>query len=354
MASQVASDDAGLFIKVRPKEQAYDQYATVKTEETPSDAFDRLKKEAKETCDKVAESLDSEDLKEKGKQIAERQNPPANWCPSKVSRAALAGGEQEQQQQAETEQELELMIETETQQQVEIQKELIIPMVQSGVAGHGNVHPLKVETIKGLENQKGTGGALRELAFSVPYFEGIFCSAVFERNLVTNKTSKVSPQCVFYSNRKPVKNVLILKNSAGMMGMVIPTIHEAHGACREYFQQAGDGVQAVEVAISSGEPIIVYKTGEDVSEALPFDKPTSRKTFFKFYIQAKLFNGEIDFHSKEEVDALKSWLKQKGNEGFQDYFEQNILAAKPKRMIDAYPNSSLFKIFQELAQPASV
>ncbi len=354
MASQVASDDAGLFIKVRPKEQAYDQYATVKTEETPSDAFDRLKKEAKETCDKVAESLDSEDLKEKGKQIAQRHNPPANWCPSKVSRAALAGGEQEQQQQTETAQELELMIQTETQQQVEIQKESIIPMVQSGVAGHGDVHPLKVETIKGLENQKISAGPLRTLAFSVPYFEEIFCSPVFERNLVTNKTSKVSPQCVFYSNRKPVKNVLILKNSAEEMGMIIPTIHEAHGACREYIQQAGDGVQAVEVAISSGEPIIVYKTGEDGSDALPFDKPTDRKTFFKFYIQAKLFNGEIDFHSKEEVKALKSWLKQKGNEGFQDYFEQNIIAAKPKRMIDEYPNSSLFKIFQELAQPASV
>ena len=132
--------------------------------------------------------------------------------------------------------------------------------------------------------------------------------------------------------------------------MVIPTVHEGHAVCRQFVKEVNDDIHAVEVALSPTKPLILYKTGEDRSENLPFMNKADQDQFYRLYIQAKLFNGEIEFTSKEEIEALKVWLIEKGPEEFKGYFEKNILAAKPRRFENMYQKSSLYKVFKELVQ----
>ncbi len=367
LAHQFASEKAGLFIKKRAEEAAYDQYAKLKTKEIPSKIFEKYKDIEKEKYEKakailekinqkpLVESIESEERKK----LIERPSRPADWFPDKVESIHQEGGEVEQEAQAEIEQELELTLETE--QITQSTKEINIPMMKSTNASHGDVRPLIIEAISGTikngicsilkivdEGDTIYVEPLRELTRSLDYFDpGIFCSAVFERNLSTNTELKIPPQCVFYSNRKPVKNVLIVKSNEKWT-MIIPTIHEAHASCRNFIFNVDKDTQAVEVAISTKKPLLIYKSGIELSDNLPFTDKDDENEFYRLYIQAKLFNGEIEYSSDEEKNALKRWLISKGPENFKLYFEENILAAKPRRFAEAYPKSSLFAIFKEL------
>ena len=169
---------------------------------------------------------------------------------------------------------------------------------------------------------------------------------MFERNLSTEKKTDLSPQRVFYSNRKPIKHVLIAKQNNNWI-LIIPSIHEAHGPCRNYFQDAPASTEAVQLSLSAAPPLLIHKTGEDRTHALPFTSPEDREKFYRLYIQAKLFNGEIEY-PQEEREALKKWLQEKGPKQFKAYFENTILPTKPRRFKNAYPKSALGKIFAEL------
>lgn len=381
LATRLGGESADLFIKKRPGEEAYDQYGKMTHLTAPDEIFRSLKENAKQKCERAAKAV--EDINpsaqkyfvSKGQEVQERANPPKDWCPKETASTASAGGEVEQEAQAEVEQELELMIETETEQQVQVEVESIIPKIETGEAGHGEVIPLQLQSLKDLvgtgkaqdlmwphgkqvgdvvigDEMKPIKGIVRQLSNGTPFFDhNIFLTAVFERNLPVEDVGGVPPQAIFYSNRKPVKNILIVKNE-DIWVLVIPTIHEAHLACRDFVKETKN--QAIEVAISPSGPKTIYKSGDDRSEALPFGTDEDRRKFYELYVQAKLFNGEIEFNTPEEQEALKTWLKAKGVAEFKAYFEQNILAAKPRRFADAYQTSSLFKIFQSLLEEASL
>ena len=356
LAHQFVSKEAGFYIKNRAQESAYDQYAKLKEEEKPSQIFERSKieeiekyKKAKASFENITNKSISESITSMvSDKLINRPRPPDDWFSELVESTDQAGVEVQQETQAEVAQ--ELSVETAVEQQTQVVTETIIPMVQSGAAGHGDVVPLSQETIL---NTIKTGislntDTLRELSTSLDFFDpGIFCSAVFERNLSQQGGYKLSPQSAFYSNRKTVKNIVISKSN-GRWTMIIPTIHEAHGGCREFIKKADSEIQAVEVAISAAKPKIIYKSGPNRSDAIFTDKD-DQDQFYRLYIQAKLFNGEIEFGTDEEKEALKKWLMSKGAENFKTYFERNILSAKPKRFATAYLNSSLFAIFKELS-----
>lgn len=365
MAQKFAAEEARLFIKMRPKEEAYDDYGKLTIKDSPAQTFARLKvKEDKKSLNiaaefaKINQTSVGFEFTKIAEDIASRPNQPDDWFPNEVGRHEGTGSEVEAEaeqeaqaeveQVAEVEQELDLTLETELQAQTETVKEIFIPIVQTGEAGHGNVEPITKEAVEKLFYDKlASTKYFRILGKSVPYFDhSIACSAVFERNLTDKLTS---PQNAFYSNRKPVKQVLICKNRNGLWTMLIPTTHEAHGACREFIETTD--TKAVEVAITAGKPLIMYKSGIDRTAALPFTEEADKENFYRLYIQAKLFNGEIEFGTKEEQDALKKWLVAKGSVGkFKEFFEQSILGAKPRRFAEAYPKSSLFKIFNELIE----
>ena len=357
MARELATPEAGLFIKQRPKEEAYDEYGRLKVEEDPDDVLPRMRKAAAAKCDDLAGRLEevshaaSDRSRQKGQELLLRVNPPADWTPSKVDgREGAAGGEVEQEAQAEVESTLELMVETETVQETEIAAEVLIPMAQSGAAGHGEVHTLESGQLNDLVKDWSSWDTkgIRPLGGALRFFdEAIFTSAVYERNLPGSRGQVLAPRTVFYSNRKPVKYVIIAKNADGKWGMVIPTIHEAHHAAREWIKTTDS--QAVEVKISTAAPVIMYKTGKDRSDRLPFDDE-DLASFYRLYVQAKLLNGEISFETKEEKEALKAWLKEVGVEQFALYFQNHILPAKPKRFADAYSTSSLYRIIQEVKE----
>lgn len=358
LAKKLATPEANLFIKVRPQEEAYVEYGQITTQEKPEKIFKSLRKKAAAQCRdledrfKKISSKAAKKCREKGKEVLNRKNPPSDWSPNQVNSAtASEGGEVETEAQAETENTLELMTETETVQETEIAAEVIIPMAQSGAAGHGDVNPLDQLHISQLvQNWNAWDEAgLRPMGGVVPFFdETIFCSAVFERNLPGNKGGNpVPPQSMFYSNRKPIKFAMIAKNANGQWGMVIPTIHEGHRAIRQWIKNSP--YPAVEIQISPTSPLILYKSGGDHTEALPFSEDEKKK-FYRFYVQAKLLNGEITFEGEDEKEALKAWLKEKGVGAFSKYFTNYILAAKPNRIRNDYPKSSLFKIIDELSK----
>ena len=132
--------------------------------------------------------------------------------------------------------------------------------------------------------------------------------------------------------------------------MLIPSTHEGHGPCRDYFKKALPTTQAVQLSLSAARPLLIHKSGEDRTDALPFTSPEDQGKFYRLYIQAKLFNGEIEY-PQEEREALKNWLNEKGAKKFKEYFEDNILPTKPRRFKDAYRKSTLGRIFEELTAP---
>jgi hypothetical protein len=347
---QAASACEDLFIKQRPGEEAYVQYGMLKTQETPSSllADQRLSERAKcERLKKALEPIDPETslaFHQLSQKIAARPSLPGDWCPSRVSSAHQEGGEVEVEAQAEIEQETEIA--TETEQELEVAAEVLVPQVLSGSGGHGDVYSLREEDVRRLiETDSFDSSKLRNLSHSLEFFDPeIYVSAMFERNL-SESNRKLVPQSIFYSNRKPVKHAVISKFD-GRWTMILPTMHEAHRACRGYF--AGANGKAVQLAVSPTKPILVHRSGDGLSDELPFETPSDREQFYRLYVQAKLFNGEIEYTS-EERDALKRWLLEKGPEKFKEYFEANILPVKPRRFHDAYPKSSLARAFQEAA-----
>lgn len=371
-----------LFTKTRPEEEAYDQYGRVKIKEAPLSILERYKQEEIQKFKQVHKalmqvkntSISDEEGVQASAALTNRGKRPEDWLPSSVESSQYTSSEVEQETQAEVEQELELLAETE--QETQVIAETIIPIVSSGEAGHGEVNPLNIESISTTVTTgkcptikwpwgHQTGDLvtkiegytdviqLRPLHSNLEFFdEGIFCSAIFERNLPASPEKILAPQCAFYSNRKPVKNVVISK-AEGIWTMIIPTIHEAHANCRNFIAKADPHIQSVEVTLSTSKPTILYKTGNDRSDSLPFTDKADEEQFYRLYIQAKLFNGEIEFGTEEEKNALKQWLISKGPEKFKHYFEQYILAAKPRRFADAYPKSSLFAVFQELCPAAN-
>ncbi len=368
VATKLATGDAGFFVKKKNPEDAYAQYGKLKTSEKPGDIFDDLQIKEARKCEgivNVFEELDLQDSANRFKEIKNaieiRPDKPTDWFPNEVQIAVAGGAEVEQEAEAEMELEAEMMIETETQSQTETQAEVNIPIVQTGQAGSGDVNALGSIDIENVMMGNGFySETTRRLADGVAFFDNdIYTSAVFERNLPKYKAVG-PPQMTFYSNRKFVKNVLIAQFKPPYLdtrwAMFIPTIHEAHGGCKEYIQSNMklSNSQAVEVAISAGRPVIVYKTGNDRTDTLPFNDKADLDKFYRFYVQAKLFNGEIEFASKEEQDALKVWVSEKGVKEFREFFEKNILAAKPRRFADAYQTSSLRSILDELEMPVLV
>lgn len=350
--------NSGLLIKKRPKEEAYDNYARLKTIEKPSVVFEQLKSTEEKKCLQIAKLFEEMHLQAAEQQftrqsavIAKRENPPEDWFLNKVESNIVDGAEVEQEAQAEMELTLEMLTETQTQTQTEVVCEVSIPIAQNGAAGSGDVFPLELDDLQTLTEKNAFNESFRSIMSCLPFFkQRIYCTAVFERNLPhQNNGNKVSPQSFFYSDRKPVKQVMIVKTKDSWK-MVIPTIHEAQGACRAFINKTEDA--AVVVALSAGQPLMIGKSGEDRSDALPFTTPADQDRFYQYYIQAKLLNGEIDFTTQEEKYALKKWLLTVGVDDFKSYFEQNILPAKPRRFADRYVKSTLFEVFREVAGEA--
>lgn len=343
---------ADMFTKERAGEKAYAGYAKLKGKDKPTNIFDILKEIEEKKCKEIGEAFSgaSEEagkhFEESAKAIGARKNPPENWFANEVVNGLTeSGGEVEMEAHAETEEELELMLQTLVDTETFVSKEKrFIPMV-TGAGGHGDVNLITSPQIEACFAKPGqTDNDMRNIQTSLPIFDNeIFCSAVFERNLGVKNPNL---QSVFYSNRKPVNQILIGK-VGNNWAMVIPTIHEAHGGCKNYIKTANKDNPVAEVAISHSRPVMIYKNGDDRSDELPF-QGDDLKHFYRLYVQAKLLNGEIDFNTDEEKEALRVWLKEKDAEKVRDFFERNILAAKPKTQVDKYPESTLNQIFEEL------
>lgn len=366
--SETAAVSSSYLLKTKPAEKDYDAYVKLKKEKSPEKNLSRLREQANLQCQKIGKDFQKldKDAKEKfmlkGIEIKNRKTPSIDLFPNKVVEVfSETGGEVELDAQMELEAELNLELEVDTEQETQVFKEdRKIPMV-TGSGAHGDVEPINenqiIDAIRIGQYSSSSNASLKPLAFSIGFFDPtIFCTTVFERNLnSTNTSAKPNMQSIFYSNRKPIKHIFIAKSNSTRnpqpMRMIIPTIHEAHGACRTTIQKAEENdINAVQVNISKGAPLIIYKSGEDRSNELPF-KGEDLKQFYVLYIQAKLFNGEIDFKTEAEVEALQTWLKKQDAVKFRDFFEKNILAAKPKRFIKRYFDSSLHKILDDACNP---
>lgn len=358
-ASILTSEEEPLLLKKRIDEEAFDSYGQMKTEEKSQEQLARLKTSEAETCTKVANKFYWVDrkaetaLKAVGKTIKERPDRPLEWMPNMVN-ASLLESNKELELETMAQIELTLEINTEINKELHVTKEneLVIPMVTSGAAGSGDVYSIKDDVL--YELSSGTlKDNLRRVNNLCHFFDKeIYCTEVFERNLPSTFQQNADPQSMFYTNRKTPNYGLIFKDSNSTFRMVIPTVHEAHDACREFTSKNTDGSTAVVVSMVPAEPTIFYKSGKDRTGNLPFVDEKERKAFYRLYVQLKLFNGEIDFPTKDEKEALTAWLKEKGAKEFKSYFEQNILSTKPRHMADAYPDSSLIKVFDGLMVPA--
>jgi hypothetical protein len=365
--ADIAYSQKELFTKIKKTEEAFDRDIKIRTHKDPGDMIKRIRELEIENCKVITQYF-----REKGivsaverfeallVKLENRKNPPADWMPNLVEEGAVDAGEVEVEAHTELTLELDLKIEsleeTETEEVVEQQ----IPMVRTGHGATGNVVGVISEQISDLVTGRHFDtNSLRQLSRSIDLFSPqFFCTSIFERNLAIDGTgSSITPSAVFYSTRKPVTQVLIVKNNMGRMSMIVPTIHEAHGGCRQYINKNAtkDDIIAVQVAITDGSPNIIYKNGRNRDDSIPF-VGKDLDEFYQLYVQAKFFNGELNYNTEEERDALRAWIAKNGGPArFRNYFERNILAAKSKRVADAYPGSTLYKILNgnEKGSPAS-
>lgn len=361
------------FTKKRPKDEAFDEYARPRVDESPDVLLKDARSSAASRIESMTAALDGvidEDvdhplvgmktaLKEKKGEIEDRKNPDPSLMPDKVDRAALESGQQVELEaqielQLETMAEVDQQQETETQVQTEHVIEAGIP-VDSGAGGE--INPVTSEDIVNIHRIQYARD-LRHLSRAVAAFDtGIFVSSGLERQIVRSDYSddygsdsqqfaRVA-RTMFYTYRKAVTDVLISKDETGKWYMIIPTIHEAQAGCREFVQSTRN--QAAVVTVGGITPVVKFKTGVDRSEELPF-QGEDRRHFFRLYVQAKFFNGEINYSSEEEIDALKEWLKEKDAAACRRLFERHILPTKPTRFQDEYPLSPLARVFADLIQ----
>jgi|GEM_PF-3053116 len=365
LTGMLVSKDAGLLVKERIGDASFDSYATIKSKEPASEQLDKLKKTEAKRCLNLAFDLKevntfaAEALKDASQNLLDRPDRPADWMPKLVnSSPEKGGGEVELEAQAEVEAELELSTEALAEQETVREKEVVIMMVQSGQAGSGSVHSITSrnlnEFITPPVNQfssfNNNSLNFRRLANVCSFFDQeIYATEVFERNLPSEQVRNPSPRSLFYTTRKTPNTALIVKDANGKFKTVIPTVHEVHAACREFVKNYKG--EAAVVSITPGEPLIFYKSGVDRSAGLPFVNEADKKEFYRQYIQLKLFNGEIEFGSEDEKEALTLWLLKKDVKDFKSYFEKHILSTKPSRFAKSYSSSTLYKIFEELLQP---
>ena len=359
IAHALVTEKGNFLVKTRPREEMFDQYGRLKKLESPADILERSKVTEKEQCGQLANLLReispkaAEAFTALGEEIAIRAPIPAAWCPKEINSSHQEGGEIEVEAQASIEQENAMEIQAETEQEVELELEIIterrLMRVQNAQGGHGDVSPLQVEQVQTLvEEGRSDSNHYRKLADSVDFFDPeINISCMFERNLSQSFKGNINPLAVFYSQRKPTKQVLIAKHEDRWTALV-PSIHESYAACRDYIKKAQSETQIVQVAISPSKAHLIYKNGSDRSAALPFSDESDRNQFYRLYSQVKFFNGETEY-TAEEREALKTWIIEKGDQKLKEYFEMNILPSKPKRISDAYPKSSLAALFAEIA-----
>ncbi len=347
--AQIATraEATALFIKVRAKEGAYDEYSKVMELEEPEKAFTRFKKSAEELFDTLAKEFEplgySAWMEKRKEELKARPPLDRSLCPDFVPSAQVEeAGQVELEAQTEMAVEQEVAVEAEAEVELELVAETPVPQVKDDLGGSGEVKPLlQAEIEQAVYEHLRVNWKLKFLADSVEWFDpNILVSAMFERNFATEKRA-VHPQSIFYSNRKPVKHVLIAKYNNRFVAL-IPSVHEAHGPASLLFANPKPGLQAVQLALSAKEPHVMYATHPN-----PFQDPKDRKGFLRLYVQLKLFNGEIEY-TKEEIEALKLWLQEKGVEGFKKYFETTILPTKPGRYKALYPKSALGKTFASL------
>lgn len=365
------------FTKSRPKDEAFDNYARPRTEALPADLLREAREKAVHRIESMVEALEDvisqvndhplksmhDALEQKREEVKARQDPEASYLPEKVDKASLESGQQVELE-AQVEMQLETMAEVDQQQQTEtqVQTERIIEAGASVSHGSGGeIKRIKISNIDNpLSNDYYNYGSppLRQLSETIGAFDGeIFVSAGIERAMQRSINPKDYgakdgdfddvANTIFYTYRKAVTDVLIIKQQDGKWKMIVPTIHEAQTTCREFVKKTKD--TAVQVFIGASKPLIKFKTGlEDRSNALPFETERDRKQFYRLYVQAKFFNGEINYGSNEEKEALKEWLQRKDPEKCRTLFERHILPAKPQRYEDDYPTSSLAEVFNEL------
>jgi hypothetical protein len=352
------SEGQGLLLKKRPGEESFDRYTPIKTSEPPQKKLTRIKEHEATRCAAWGSKLQSLDPKGSaqlhavGAAVKSRKEKPADQMLKEVSSTeGKEGKEVELEAQAEVDISIEKLNEMLSEQEAQKVKEVVIPKVDTGAAGSGEVHSITTAPLMNVWNNYEDAN-LRRISNVCPYFDDqIFCTHVFERNLPEKVQSDASPQALFYTNRKTPHMALILKDAQGKMNMVIPTVHEAHAACREFVKERS-GYEGTVIAVTPTEPLLLYKSGSERSEKLPFVAEQDAKAFYRLYVQLKLFKGEINFDTPQEKEALVAWLQEKGVKAFRDYFEKNILSTKSRRFADAYPQSSLCKLFDQLSAPA--
>ncbi|ADI37619.1 DUF3638 domain-containing protein [Waddlia chondrophila] len=366
---RIASVLGRALTKRRPQDEIFDEYAQVRIQEDPSKILEKTRENTAQKAQEMAEALGKKassklagQLKKISKEIRDRKDPPSDWMPDQIDSAAVEGGQQvEVEAVAEVEMEQMVQLDAEVKGEVAIQAEKVIQAGKPVSEGSGGtVSPVTKDNLIDLSLRGFVSGNLRQMSATIGAFDPeIYVSSGVERQMVkSDHAEKYQVEnsldfdrvanTIFYTYRKTVNDVVIVKGQKGWR-MIIPTIHEAQSGCRTFIREANKkGWQAVQVNIGTAKPNIVFKTGDDRSDVLPFTEEEDLQKFYRLYVQAKFFNGEINYGSEEEKEALRGWLRDKGPEDCQRLFETKILPAKPQRYTKNYTESDLYKIFEEL------
>lgn len=380
-------DASKLFIKRRPKAEAYEAYAAVKKKGDPIAILDEMRTPE----EKAAKPLD------------------ASLFPEKVEETeGMAQTEVMVQQQTQTEQQVEAEVRVETHAAIsrgdEKVQEISIshvdfenllerkPVTAARVGFMGVRVQSNSQVFGNLESILRAGFdpaifATYNYDSWIPQFgEAVAKGIEMSEQDVADQTAKI-----FHSTRKPIHQALFCKQN-GQWTVVLLAIKDAantdelinlksrdqeikfYNEEAERYERLADRARtsdmkeawledaadyrrkaqelaalqthsrvALRVGVGTpGRPLILA-TNAEPGKGL---EGSDRKEFFKLYAQVKFLNGDMEF-SGEEKEGLMEWLSEEPQKK-REFFERWILPTMHTAKA-SYPRSTLFKIFQQVA-----
>ena len=161
---------------------------------------------------------------------------------------------------------------------------------------------------------------------------------VFDSELLISYNVAGKDSYPFVANRYPVFETFFGRDpNDGKLKALLLSTHDQIKAGDFIEKNRGKGFFQVRL---DKNLFVTHGASQEGDIPLDGDK---RKAFLRLYVQAKLFNGIVVFPTKEEQDALMSWMKEDGRgiKMVKELFQKEILSSLTEEKKKEYSNSPL-------------
>ncbi|MGM0440519.1 MAG: DUF3638 domain-containing protein, partial [Chlamydiota bacterium] len=141
-------------------------------------------------------------------------------------------------------------------------------------------------------------------------------------------------------NRIPAYQLLVMKKEGEWRTLMLD-INDYEQVVASALQEKGD-IQAAVIDVRSS-PATVIRSNVEGNKS-PWASSEYLRQVASVSVQARFYNGEVDYNSKVDREVLREWL-QKDTDGKRSLFEQHFMRSQHR---NRYSDSFIGKLFSEL------